>query len=216
MGMARIVGDSSDWHIYERVMVCFEIEAAIFDVFVTVNASLLGSISGVRRQIDIFVDARWEEETERRIIFDAKRRKRKIDVNDVEAFDGMMRDVRASRGVIVRANGWTKAACARADENIDIKLMSAEKAEELDHAAMVRTILPNIEAKDEGDSVSGRAVPAPRQRRTDRSGEKPRLGLGMEFIGAILESGRKAYPVPGGVFIRRHSSCRHPWRSESS
>ena len=142
-------------------MVCFEIEAASFDVSVTANASLLGSISGVRRQIDILVDARWEEEMERQIIFDAKRRKRKIGVNDVEAFDGMMRDVRAPRGVIVCANGWTKAAWARADEHIDINLVNAEEAEELDHAAMARTILPNIEAKDEGDSVSGRAVPTP-------------------------------------------------------
>ena len=136
MGTSRIVQDTSDWHIYERVAACFEIEAASFDVSVTPNASLLGSISGVRRQIDILVDARWEEGTERRIIFDAKRRKRKIDVKDVEAFEGMMRDVRASRGVIVCSNGWTKAACARADENIDIKLMSAEEAEELDHAAV--------------------------------------------------------------------------------
>ena len=128
--------DTADWHIYERVAACFEIEAASMDVSVTPNASLLGSISGVRRQIDILVDARWEEGTERRIIFDAKRRKRKIDVKGVEAFEGMMRDVRASRGVIVCSNGWTKAARARADENIDIKLMSAEEAEVLDHAAI--------------------------------------------------------------------------------
>ena len=47
-----------------------------------------------------------------------------------------MRDVRASRGVLVCSNGWTKAARARADKNIDIKLMSAEEAEELDHAAI--------------------------------------------------------------------------------
>ena len=48
-----------------------------------------------------------------------------------------MRDVLASRGVLVCSNGWTKAArAARADTNIDIKLMSAEEAEELDHAAI--------------------------------------------------------------------------------
>lgn len=128
--------DAPDWRIYERVAACFEVEAAEMDVSVTPNASLLGSISGVRRQIDILVDARWEAGPKRRIIFDAKRRKRKIDVKDVEAFEGMMRDVKASRGVLVCASGWTKAANTRADRNIDLRLLSVEDAEEVDHAAI--------------------------------------------------------------------------------
>ena len=131
-----MVQDTADWRIYERVAACFEIEAASMDVSVTPNASLFGAISGVRRQIDILIDARWDEGTERRIIFDAKRRKRKIDVKDVEMFEGLMRDVRASRGVIVCSNGWTKAARTRADEHIDIKLMSVEEAEEIDYSAI--------------------------------------------------------------------------------
>lgn len=106
------------------------------DVSVTPNASLLGSISGVRRQIDILVDARWEEGTHRRIIYDAKRQSRRIDVKDVEAFEGMMRDVLASRGVLICSNGWTKAAEKRAAESINIRLMAVEEAEELDHAAI--------------------------------------------------------------------------------
>jgi hypothetical protein len=78
------------------------LEAAGIDVSVTPNASLLGNFGGVQRQIDILVDARWEEGAARRIIFDAKLRKHKVDVKEVEAFEGMMRDVRASRGVLVR------------------------------------------------------------------------------------------------------------------
>ena len=53
MGAAGTVQDTSDWRIYERVAACFEIESANMDVSVTPNASLLGSISGVWRQIDI-------------------------------------------------------------------------------------------------------------------------------------------------------------------
>ncbi|MEE4208996.1 MAG: restriction endonuclease [Parvularcula sp.] len=106
------------------------------DATVIPNASLKGEISGVQRQIDILVDARWESGIERRIVYDAKRRKRKIDVKDVESFEGMMRDVRAARGVIVCSSGWTKAAEARADETIDIVLMTIEEAEEFDHAAV--------------------------------------------------------------------------------
>jgi len=130
------VTDAPDWRIYERVTACFEVEAADMDVSVTPNASLVGSITGVRRQIDILVDAQWEEGIERRIIFDAKRRSRKIDVKEVEAFEGMMKDVRATRGVIVCSNGWSEATERRAAESIDIRLMTTEEAEEIGHAAM--------------------------------------------------------------------------------
>ncbi len=102
---------------------------------VTPNALLMGSISRVNRQIDILVDARWEDGIERRIIYDAKRRHRKIDVKDVESFEGMMRDVRANRGVIICSGGWTAAAESRAAQIIDIRLMTVEEAEHLDHAA---------------------------------------------------------------------------------
>lgn len=125
-----------DWRVYERVAACFEIETAGMDVSVTPNARLKGHISGIQRQIDILVDARWDEGFERRIIFDAKLRKRKVDVKDVESFEGLMRDVRASRGVLVCATGHTKAALKRAEESIDIRIVSAEEAVEFDHAAI--------------------------------------------------------------------------------
>ena len=125
-----------DWRIYERVAACFEVEFAGIDASVLANASLIGSISGVRRQIDILVDARWEEGAERRIIFDAKLRKRKVDVKDVETFEGLMRDVRASRGVLVCSSGYTKAALARAEQIVDIRIMNAAGATELEHAAI--------------------------------------------------------------------------------
>ena len=58
---------------------------------VTPNASLIGGISGTALQIDVLVEARFEDDCSRRIIFDAKRRSRKVDVKDVESFEGMMR-----------------------------------------------------------------------------------------------------------------------------
>jgi hypothetical protein len=143
--------DAPDWRIYERVAACFEIEAAGLDVSVTPNAALTGSSSGVKRQIDILIDARWEEGVAQRIIYDAKRRKRKIDVKDIESFEGMMRDVRASRGVIVCSGGWTKAAEARTGQRIDIVLLTAEDAEELDHAATD----PCLHCKMEGRKTKG-------------------------------------------------------------
>lgn len=130
------MADPFDWQVYERIAACFEIEQAAMDVSVTPNAALIGSISGVSRQIDILVDARFEDDIERRIIFDAKHGRRKVDVKDVEAFEGMMRDVRASLGTIVCSRGWTKAAAARAAQAIDIRLLSADEALAADYASV--------------------------------------------------------------------------------
>lgn len=136
-----------DWRMYERVAACFEIEAVGMDSSVLVNASLIGSISGVKRQIDVLVDARFAEGMERRIIFDAKLRKRKVDVKDVESFEGLMRDVKASRGVLICSTGYTKATLARAQKIIDIRIMDAEEAAELDHAAIDPCPLCSIEKR---------------------------------------------------------------------
>ena len=108
------------------------------DASVTPNASLMGSISGVKRQIDILVDARWDAGTERRIIFDAKLRSRKIDVKDVESFEGLMRDVRATRGVLVCSKGHSAAALKRAEQNIDIRILDADEALEIDYSLIDR------------------------------------------------------------------------------
>lgn len=128
--------DTPQWRVYERVVAAFELDAVSMDVSVIPNASLIGGISGVKRQIDVLVDARWEKGLARRIIYDAKFRKRKIDVKDVESFEGMMRDVGAARGVIVCAAGWSAAAEARAEQSIDIRLLTAEELDTFDHAAM--------------------------------------------------------------------------------
>ena len=80
--------------------------------------------------------ATTEDGVEGRIIFDAKRRRRTVDVKEVEAFEGLMRDVRASRGVLVCARGYTKAALRRAQEAIDIRVLTQDEALEIDHAAV--------------------------------------------------------------------------------
>lgn len=128
--------ESPSWKLYERVVAAFEAEAADMEASVTPNASLVGSISGAKRQIDVLVDARWGNDIERRVIFDAKRRSRKIDVKDVEAFEGLMRDVRAARGVLVCTKGYTKAALRRAQQIIDIRLLTEDEALEIDHGAV--------------------------------------------------------------------------------
>jgi hypothetical protein len=124
--------------MYERLVAAFEVEDVDMGTSVTPNASLMGSISGVPRQIDVLVDARFEHDGRRRIIFDAKRRGRKV---DVEAFEGMMRDVGASRGVLVCTKGYTEGARSRADQFIDVRIMDEEEA--LEHDVSLTDPCPN-------------------------------------------------------------------------
>ena len=139
--------DAPLWKVYERVVAAFEIEAgAGMEASITPNASLIGALSGRRRQIDVLIDARWDNDIERRIIFDAKRRSRNVDVTDIEAFEGLMRDVRARRGVMVCSRGYTKAALKRAQELIDIRILTEDEALEIDHAAI--DPCPNCDATD--------------------------------------------------------------------
>jgi restriction endonuclease len=123
---------SQDWRIYERFVAALEAKCATDTLTVIPNAKLIGSISGIERQVDVLIDARIQEEVGRRVIVDAKRRRRKIDVKDVEEFEGMLRDCRAQRGVIVCSSGYTAAALRRAQEAITIRLLPLEELDSVD------------------------------------------------------------------------------------
>jgi hypothetical protein len=57
------------------------------------------------------------------MIVDAKYHRPKLDVKDVESFEGMMKDCRAQRGILVCPNGWSEAAKRRAQDAITITLL---------------------------------------------------------------------------------------------
>ena len=120
------------WRLYERFVASLYSSKATDDVTVTPNAVLTGAISGVRRQIDVLIDARIQEDVGRRVIVDAKYWKRKVDVTDVEAFEAMMRDCRAQRGILVCGAGFTEGAKRRAQEQIGLTLIPAEDLESID------------------------------------------------------------------------------------
>lgn len=124
------------WRIYERIVAAMEAEFAGIDFSVTPNARLVGDISGKSRQVDVLIDARWGDDLSGRVIVDAKHRKRPIDIREVESLEGMMKDCRANRGVIVCTSGYTDGASKRAQKCITIKLLTAEEAEEFDWSAV--------------------------------------------------------------------------------
>lgn len=114
--------------IYERVVAKFISEEYSSDEWTVIpNAHITGYISKRKRQIDVLIDYRFEHDLQRRIIVDAKERKRPIDVKEVESFEGMMKDVGAQRGFLVCTNGYTKAAINRAQQCIVLKIIREDE-----------------------------------------------------------------------------------------
>ncbi len=120
------------WRAYERLIALLTTDEHNSESSTVIpNARMKGYISGRKRQIDVLVDFRYSSDLSRRIIIDAKNRKRPVDIKDVESFEGLMRDVGAKHGILVCANGHTKSALKRAQQHIGIKLIPESKIEEL-------------------------------------------------------------------------------------
>lgn len=123
------------WQKYERLIARLLVEQLETGLCVTPNANVLGKISQRSRQLDVLIDARHDTDNSRRIIVDAKMRKRKIDIPQVEAFRGLMEDVDASHGYIVCPVGHTAAAERRAQESVRICLVPLDHLEGFDPSA---------------------------------------------------------------------------------
>jgi hypothetical protein len=118
------------WRDYERIIGELIANNSDLEVSVTRNAKIKGHITGVWRQIDVLIDARWEIDFSRRIVIEAKYYRRKLNVKDIEAFEGMLKDCGASRGIIFCPNGYSEAALKRAQDKILIQILSKEAIEE--------------------------------------------------------------------------------------
>ena len=119
------------WKLYERLVAFKESQAANPTLTVHPNVKLLGHLSGVERQIDVLIDHRLCDDRSKRVIVDAKLRAKPLDVKDVEEFEGMMKDVRADRGILVCPNGFSGAASRRAQKAINIKLLHPDELNSL-------------------------------------------------------------------------------------
>ena len=122
----------NDWRTFERLVALLSSDEYDESFTIIPNAKIKGFISGRKRQIDVLIDYRHRSDLSKRVIIDAKKRNRPIDIKEVESFEGMMKDVHAQRGFIVCSNGHTKAAKRRAQEHIGIRLISSEEIEEFD------------------------------------------------------------------------------------
>jgi hypothetical protein len=125
-------GSTQSWEHYERMIARLMADQLATALCVTPNARLAGRISGRSRQIDVLIDDRHDTDNTRRIIVDAKKRSRKIDVTDVEAFRGLMEDVGATHGFLVCPAGYTKAAEKRAQMAVSLRLVPLNHIEDFD------------------------------------------------------------------------------------
>jgi hypothetical protein len=96
------------------------------------NVHLPGLKTQRPRQIDILVEGNLGG-FDVRIAYDCKAYARKVNVNDVEKFLGMLGDIRVSKGVLMTTKGYTKGADERAKReprDIDLKILTAEQLSE--------------------------------------------------------------------------------------
>lgn len=133
MSKSSTSGEPPAWKLYERLASFVQSQQSDSSITVTPNVKLIGHLSDVARQIDVLLDCRVGEDRSKRVIVDAKLHARPLDVKDVEEFEGMMRDVRADRGILVCPNGFSQAAQRRAQKAISIKLLHPD---ELDTVAL--------------------------------------------------------------------------------
>lgn len=122
-----------DWKQYEDE-IFEELRRRYPAVPITRNAKVRGRISQKLRQIDVLIEAQVLDSPVR-VIVDAKKRTKPIDVTDVESFIAMMADVEAHRGILVSINGYSKTAVSRAhnevNQDVELDVFSLEELKHL-------------------------------------------------------------------------------------
>jgi len=120
------------WELYERMIARLIADQTPANLCVTPNAQIIGRISKIPRQIDVLIESRHDTDNSVRIIVDAKKRNRKIDITHVESLLGVMADVGASHGYLVCPSGYTEAAEMRAQKNVKIRLVPLHHLDDFD------------------------------------------------------------------------------------
>ena len=101
-----------DWQQYEQEIIAY-FRSEYPTATIIGNAKLMGRFSKIERQIDLLVEEQASDFAFR-IAVDAKHYDKRIDVQDVEQFLGLLRDVNVDVGVMISPEGYSKAAINRA------------------------------------------------------------------------------------------------------
>jgi hypothetical protein len=95
------------------------------------DVSMPDKVTGQRRQVDVWLTLRTKGH-EVSVLIDAKLRRGKVDVKDVEEVLSLGAAVGACKCVLVAANGWTTPAEVKARKaGLDLRLVTVEDALDL-------------------------------------------------------------------------------------
>lgn len=90
------------------------------------NVRREGHLSKVKRQIDILIEEKVAG-FDLTIIVDCKYFNKKVDVKEVESFLSFLKDLKASKGILITNKGFTKAALNRAtydSQDIELRIIN--------------------------------------------------------------------------------------------
>jgi tetratricopeptide (TPR) repeat protein len=95
------------------------------------NITLPDKITGQPRQVDVWLEIETKNH-KLGVLIDAKYRKHKIDVKDVEEVMSLANAVGANKSVLIASIGWTEPAKIKAETlGLDLRLFAIEEALEL-------------------------------------------------------------------------------------
>lgn len=117
------------------------------------NVRLPSRSGGADRQIDVLVRIPLADVGEALMVVDCKKYGTKVDIKDVEAFVGLVRDVGAPMGLLVTTEGFTSGARTRvaAERGIHIQVVRVED--------LPRWEPPLITCESCGESVGPESMP---------------------------------------------------------
>ncbi len=110
----RTVSDERDWKQYESQIHQHLLKVAGDDATIEFDVQLPGRLSGVDRQVDIYVRGSFANIGEATMAVDCKCFSRSVDVKHVETVLGLVEDVGTTIGLLVTTEGFSPAAKQRA------------------------------------------------------------------------------------------------------
>ena len=119
-----------DWQEYQEA-VALHYEQKEGKGSVCRNIFIPDKVTGQRRQVDVLIEIE-ERGHKLKILIDAKYRKEKLDVKDIEEVLALADAVGASKAVIVAANGWTRPAEVKAKaSDLDLQILTLDEADDI-------------------------------------------------------------------------------------
>jgi hypothetical protein len=126
-----------DWQVYEGAIA--HIEESYENCKVTRNYRPTGRRSGVKRQVDVWLEATVGDNHIITVAIECRRYEKPVAIKDIDAFCGFLDDIGANKGVMISHSGYTTGAEKRAKgEGIELKILTLEEAEDFDWEEFVQ------------------------------------------------------------------------------